>query len=102
MILASVDSFFQFLPKLVEEKVSSGTEKNGKHHGKTTPWKKLPTLVYIQSHPSVLIWSTVHHEAFTAGTLEALVCRTSAFRAPAGKTEFCYTPTLKYPLLTVL
>ena len=30
---------------------------------------------------------TVHHEVFTAGALEARVRRTSAFRAPAGKTE---------------
>ena len=38
MILVSVvDGFFQFLPKLVEEKVSSRTEKTGKNHGKTTP-----------------------------------------------------------------
>ena len=37
MILASVDGFFQFLPKLVEEKVSSGTEKTGKNHGKNHP-----------------------------------------------------------------
>ena len=37
MIFASVDCFFQFLPKLVEEKVSSRTEKNGKNHGKNHP-----------------------------------------------------------------
>ena len=29
--------------------------------------------------------TTVHHEVFTAGALEARVHRTSAFRAPAGK-----------------
>ena len=34
-----------------------------------------------------LIQSAVHHEVFTAGALEARVRRTSAFRAPAGKTE---------------
>ena len=37
MILVSVDGFLQFLPKLVEEKVSSRTEKNGKNHGKNHP-----------------------------------------------------------------
>ena len=37
MILVSVDGFFQFLPKLVEEKVSSRTEKTGKNHGKKPP-----------------------------------------------------------------
>ena len=37
MILVSVDVFFQFLPKLVEEKVSSRTEKTGKNHGKNHP-----------------------------------------------------------------
>ena len=37
MILVSVDGFFQFLPKLVEEKVSSRTEKTGKNHGKNHP-----------------------------------------------------------------
>ena len=37
MILVSVDGFFQFLPKLVEEKVSSRTEKNSKNHGKNQP-----------------------------------------------------------------
>ena len=37
MILASDDGFFQFLPKLVEEKVSSRTEKTGKNHGKNYP-----------------------------------------------------------------
>ena len=37
MILASVDGFFQFFPKLVEEKVSSRTEKTGKNHGKNHP-----------------------------------------------------------------
>ena len=31
--------------------------------------------------------STVHNEVFTAGALEARVRRTSAFRAPVGKTE---------------
>ena len=40
MILVSVDGFFQFLPKLVEEKVSSRTEKTVKTMEKTTPWKK--------------------------------------------------------------
>ena len=45
MILVSVDGFFQFLPKLVEEKVSSRTEKTGIKHGKNAPWKKLPTLL---------------------------------------------------------
>ena len=29
----------------------------------------------------------VHHEVLTAGALEARVRRTSAFRAPAGKSE---------------
>ena len=47
----------------------------------------LDIYIYIQNHPSVLILSAVHHEVFTAGALEARVCRTSAFRAPAGKTE---------------
>ena len=42
MILISVEGFFQFLPKLVEEKVSSRTLKTME---KTAPWKKLPTLV---------------------------------------------------------
>ena len=42
-------------------------------------------LIYIQNHPSVLIYFAVHHEVFTAGALEAQVCRTSAFRSPAGK-----------------
>ena len=37
VILASGDGFFQFLPKLVEEKVSSRTEKTGKNHGKNHP-----------------------------------------------------------------
>ena len=37
MILVSGDGFFQFLPKLVEEKVSSRTEKTGKNHGKKHP-----------------------------------------------------------------
>ena len=37
MILVSVDGFFQFLPKLMEEKVSSRTEKNGINHGKKPP-----------------------------------------------------------------
>ena len=45
MILVSVDGFFQFLPKLVEEKVSSRTEKNGKNHGKNHPLEELPTLL---------------------------------------------------------
>ena len=36
---------------------------------------------------SVLIQSTIHHEVFTAGSLETRVRRTSAFRAPAMKTE---------------
>ena len=44
-------------------------------------------MVTIQKHPSVLILSAVHHEVFTAGVVEARVHRTSAFRAPAGKTE---------------
>ena len=43
--------------------------------------------INIQNHPSVLILSAVHHEVFAAGALEARVCRTSAFRAPAAKTE---------------
>ena len=43
--------------------------------------------MYIQNHPSVLIYSAVHHEVFPAGALEARVRRTSAFKAPAGKTE---------------
>ena len=56
----------------------------------------------------------IQHEVFTAGALEAQVC-TTAFRAPAVKTELCtvdyvntlrqfcicYTPNLKYPLITV-
>ena len=51
MILASVDGFFQFLPKLVEEKVSSGTEKTGKNHGKNHPLEEtanpVPVLIFI-------------------------------------------------------
>ena len=31
----------------------------------------------------------VHHKVFTAGALEVLASRTSAFRAPAGKTKRC-------------
>ena len=50
MILASVDGFFQFLPKLVEEKVSSGTEKTGKNHGKNHPLEE--TAKNILSLPS--------------------------------------------------
>ena len=48
MILASVDGFFQFLPKLMEEKVSSGTEKNGKNHGKNHPLEETanPAMAY--------------------------------------------------------
>ena len=56
----------------------------------------------------------VINEVFTAGALEARVRRTSAFRAPSGKIEWCmanyvntrelfciyYTPDIKYPLLT--
>ena len=37
--------------------------------------------INIQNHLAI------HHEVFTAGALEARVRRTSAFRAPAGKTE---------------
>ena len=40
MILVSVDGFFQFLPKLKEEKVSSRMEKNGKNHGKNHPMEE--------------------------------------------------------------
>ena len=47
MILVSVDGFFQFLPKLVEEKDG---KKNGIKHGKTAPWKKLPTLFHHVSY----------------------------------------------------
>ena len=36
--------------------------------------------IYIYNHPT-------DYEVFTAGALEAQVCRTSAFRAPAVKTE---------------
>ena len=46
MILASVHGFFQFLPKLVEEKVSSGTEKNGKNHGKNHPLEETANPVF--------------------------------------------------------
>ena len=44
-------------------------------------------MIQIQNHLSVLIKSTVHHEVFTAGVLESGVRRTSAFRAPAEKSE---------------
>ena len=45
-------------------------------------------VIYIQNHPSVLIYSAIHHEVFTAGAQEARVCR-----APSGKTEkSCYNP----------
>ena len=37
--------------------------------------------------PECVDITTVHHEVFTAGALEARVRRTSAFWAPAGKTE---------------
>ena len=43
--------------------------------------------VYIQNHPNVSIQSAVHHEVFTAGALEARVCRKSTVRAPSGKTD---------------
>ena len=45
-------------------------------------------MTQIQNHPSVLIKPTVDHEVFTAGALEERVRRTSAFRAPAGETEW--------------
>ena len=32
--------------------------------------------MYIQNHPSVWILQALHHEVFTAGALEARVCRT--------------------------
>ena len=49
MILVSVDGFFQFLPKLVEEKVSSRTEKTGKNHGKNHPLEETanPDIIYV-------------------------------------------------------
>ena len=52
MILASVDGFFQFLPKLVEEKVSSRTEQNGKNRGKNQPLEETAYLDFrvIFSH----------------------------------------------------
>ena len=37
--------------------------------------------------PDWLIYSAVYHKVFAAGALEARVRRTSAFRAPARKTE---------------
>ena len=40
--------------------------------------------MYIQNHQSVLIYSAVHHEIFTAGALEAQICD---FRAPAEKNK---------------
>ena len=52
-----------------------------------TPNSKILHAIYIQNHPCVLILSAVPHEVFPVGALEARVCRTSAFRAPAGKTE---------------
>ena len=52
MILASVDGFFQFLPKLVEEKVSSGTEKTGKNHGKNHPLEETANPVQFYNLPS--------------------------------------------------
>ena len=61
MILASVDGFFQFLPKLVEEKVSSGTEKTGKNHGKNHPLEETANPVakgntnkHHNSHSAIL------------------------------------------------
>ena len=49
MILVSVDGFFQFLPKLMEEKVSSRTEKTGTNHGKNRPLEETANPV---SRPS--------------------------------------------------
>ena len=48
MILVSVDGFFQFLPKLVEEKVYSRTEKTGKNHGKNHPLEETANPVLSQ------------------------------------------------------
>ena len=47
MILVSVDGFFQFLPKSVEEKVSSRTEKTGKNHGKKHPLEETANPAYL-------------------------------------------------------
>ena len=58
MILVSVDGFFQFLPKLVEEKVSSRMEKTSKNHGKNHPLEETanpgPSSGYpgFRSHPT--------------------------------------------------
>ena len=42
-------------------------------------------ISYIQNHLSVMIKSTIHHEVFTAGVLEARVHRMIAFRHQLGK-----------------
>ena len=43
-------------------------------------------IIYTKS-PECVDIIRVHHEVFSAGSLEARVRRTSAFREPAGKTE---------------